>query len=168
MLGNSVLVWNGKADAVYKEARRQITAECNMAPKTVKELDFSDFFETNEHSLVYFPVFQGTRGWWGPLLGTAAKIRSKIIVSPECQLYEIGTDAAPAASKIGANQLFVAEFLPKTSFFKKIRESSASVKDMIATDSGMILALLSGKNESRVKNCVKTEGGEFFGHIGTY
>jgi len=163
MVTESVLVWNGKSDAVYREARRQITARNNSAPKTVKELDFANFFDGKSNSLAYFPVFQETTGWWGPLLGTGGKIRSKIIVSPECQLYEIGFEN-PAAS----HQLFAAEVSPRTSFFKKIRESSATIKDMIATDSGTVLTLLTGNSETQIRNIVKTHGGEYFGYMGGY
>jgi len=163
MTMESVLVWNGKSDALYREARRQITARNSSAPKTVKELDFTDFFSGKSNSLAYFPVFQETTGWWGPLLGTDAKIRSKIIVSPECQLYEIGFEA-PMAS----HQLFAAEVQPRTSFFRKIRESSAIIKDMIATDSGTVLTLLSGNSEPVIRNIVKTHGGEYFGYLGGY
>jgi len=157
----SVLVWNGKSDAIYREARRQIAAKNGIAPSTVKELDFPKFFAGSVATLAYVPVFQGTTGWWGELLGTNAKIRSKIIISPECQIYEIGTEM-PAVSK----RLFAAEAMPKS--FKRIRETVISVKDMIATDSGTILALLVGNNENKLKNCIKTAGGEYFGCLGGY
>ena len=157
----SVLVWNGKPDAVYREARRQITAKNNCAPRTVDGVDFSNFFAKNADSLAYVSVFQGMTGWWGELLGTNAKIQSKIVVSPECQLYEIGTGAEATAKK-----LFAAELLPRA--FKKVRETATTVKDMIATDSGTILTLLVSNNENKIKNCIKTSGGEYFGCLGGY
>ena len=157
----SVLVWNGKSDALYREARRQIAQRNNYAPRTVKDLDFSTFFTKNDDMLAYFPVFQGTIGWWGELLGTNAKIQSKIIVSPECQLYEIGTGSATVSK-----QLFAAEIMPKA--FRKICETATAVKDMIATDSGTILTLLVGSNENKIKNFIKSGGGEYFGCIGGY
>jgi len=156
-----VLVWNGRADSVYREARRRIAARNGCAPGTAGELDFPNFFAKNPDALAYVPVFQGTTGWWGELLGTNAKIQSKIIISPECQLYEIGTEM-PAA----ARRLFAAEVLPKA--FKRIRETATGVKDMIATDSGTILTLLVGNNENKLKNCIKTAGGEYFGCLGGY
>lgn len=160
---DSVLVWGGKADALYREARRRIAACGGNAPRTVRNLDFSEFFAKNTDAVVYFPVFQETTGWWGELLGTDAKIRSKIIVSPECQLYEIGL-AAPMASR----QLFAAEVLPKATFFQKIRDAAATIKDMIATDSGTILTLLVGNNEDKIRRFVKINGGEYFGYLGGY
>lgn len=166
----SVFVWSGNFGtaihkAVYKEARREIAARNISAPKTVKEIDFAEFFENARNALVYFPVFQNSAGWWGQLLGTNAKIRSKIIVSPECQLYEIGGAESPRASR----RLFAAELPPRPNVFGKIRESAAAViKDMIATDNGTVLTLLSADNENKVKSCVKTLGGEFFGTLGGY
>ncbi|MDR2268666.1 MAG: hypothetical protein LBD94_00605 [Rickettsiales bacterium] len=163
MARKSVLVWNGKADALYREARRQIASRMGIAPRTVKELDFSEFFDGNENAVAYFPVFQETIGWWGPLLGTNAKIQSKMIVSPECQIYEIGLDV-PVASR----KLFAAEVSPGSVFFRKVRETAATIKDMIATDSGTILTLLAGNSEDKIRRCVKTSGGEYFGYLGGY
>jgi hypothetical protein len=163
MATESVLVWNGKSDAFYREARRQITIRRQTIIKTIKEIDFADFFKKNTDSLVYFPVFQGMAGWWGPLLGSNAKIRSKIIVSPECQLYEIGCGHTETA-----HRLFAAEIPPKAAFFSKLRECSATIKDMIATNNGTILALLGSASEDRVRRMLKTGGGEYFGPIGGY
>lgn len=160
---DSVLVWNGGYDAVYREARRQIIARNKFAPKTIKDIDFSDFFESNKDALVYYPVFQGTTGWWGALLGTDARIQSKIIVSAECQLYEVGT-----ANSSARHQLFAAEVLPRQAFFQKIRDCATTIKDMIATDSGTVLTLLSGGNETKIKSCVKGADGEYFGSLGGY
>jgi hypothetical protein len=159
----SVLVWNGKSDAMYREARRQITLHNNSAPKTIKDIDFSTFFQENPNVLVYFPVFQNTIGWWGEMLGTNAKIQSKIIVSPECQLYEIGI-----ASLGLPHQLYAAEIHPKTSLLQKMRELAITVKDMIATENGTVLTLLSGNNEDKIRNCIVRNGGEFFGNLGGY
>jgi hypothetical protein len=159
----SALVWNGKSDALYREARRQIMARNSITPKTVKEIDFSTFFIKNPDKLVYFPVFQNTTGWWGELLETNAKIQSKIIVSPECQLYEIGCSAQAAM-----HRLYAAEILPRTGFFQKIRGAAITIKDMIATDSGTVLTLLVGGSEDKVRNCIVGGGGEFFGTLGGY
>ena len=119
-----------------------------------------------DDSLVYFPVFQNSAGWWGQLLGTNARIRSKIIVSPECQLYEIGTGAK--TNDASSRQLFAAEVAPRPQAFRKIREIAATIKDMIATDNGTILTLLSGNNENKIKNCINSLGGEFLGTLGKY
>ena len=165
----SVFVWNGRSDAVYREARRQITAKNKSTPKTVREIDFADFFQNSDGSLVYFPVFQDSAGWWGSLLGTGAKVMSKIIVSPECQLYEIGTtNAREDNASRSTRQLFAAEIPPKPTMFRKIRENGTTIKDMIATDNGTVLTLLSGNNENKIKTCIKTLGGEFFGNLGWY
>jgi hypothetical protein len=161
MARESVLVWNSKADGLYREARRQITSRNHSAPRTVKELDFSDFFNSGQNALAYFPVFQETTGWWGEMLGTNAKIQSKIIISPECQIYEIGIGDSPAARK-----LYAAEVLPRS--FRKLRETAANIKDMIATDSGTIMALFVAGSENKIKNCVRAGGGEYFGCLGGY
>lgn len=163
MATESVFVWNGKSDDTYREARRQISARNKSTPKTVKELDFSDFFGGGDDTLVYFPVFESSAGWWGPLLGTKAKIRAKMIVSPECQIYEIGR-----ADGTVMHRLFAAEIPPTAGLLKKIRETASTIKDMIATDNGTILTLLSGNSENRLKSCIKTGGGEFFGCLGGY
>ncbi|MDR3208787.1 MAG: hypothetical protein LBT45_02970 [Rickettsiales bacterium] len=161
MARESVLVWSGRADKLYREARRQITSRNKSAPRTVKELNFSDFFNDNQNALAYFPVFQGTTGWWGEMLGTNAKILSKMIISPECQLYEIGT-----GEEVAARKLYAAEVMPR--MFRKLRETATMVKDMIATDSGTIMALFVANSESKVKNCVRACGGEYLGSLGGY
>jgi hypothetical protein len=161
MAKQSVLVWNGKADKLYREARRQITSRNDSAPRTVRELNFSDFFNGDKNALAYFPVFQGTTGWWGEMLGTGAKIRSKLIISPECQLYEIGTDEARAQRR-----LYAAEVMPRA--FRKLSETATTVKDMIATDSGTIMTLLVASSENKIKNCVRAHGGEYLGSLGGY
>ena len=158
----SVLVWNGGNNASYREARRQITAKNKSAPKTVKDIDFASFFSENKDALVYFPVFSTTIGWWGAMLGSEAKIQSKIIVSPECQLYEVGT--VDTARK---HQLFAAEILPKKDFFKEVQKTIV-IKDAIATDSGTMLALLTGGTESKIRNLVGKFKGEYFGSLGGY
>jgi hypothetical protein len=170
---DSVLVWDGRADATYREVRRQIASRNGHAPQTAKEIDFARFFQDNSDSLAYFPVFQGTTGWWGELLGTDAKIRSKIIVSPECQLYEIGRAPFAADRPLlewppRVRQLHVAEAMPQGKFFQKLKDAAAQIKDMIATDAGTVLTLLVGGNGDRIKNCVQSAGGEYLGSIGGY
>jgi len=160
----SVLVWNRKSDALYREARRQIMARNAIAPQTIKSIEFAEFFAENPHKLAYFPVFQGTRGWWGELLGTDAKIRSKIIASAECQLYEIGCGEAVMPRQ----RLYAAEITPRHGILQKLKDLAIGVKDMIATDSGTILALLAAASEDKVKKCVAVSGGEFYGTLGGY
>jgi len=111
----SVLVWNGKSTGLYREARRIIAGRTGAAPRTVRTIDFDVFFNEQPGALVYFPVFQGMNGWWGEMLGTNARIQSKMILSPECILYEIGIDGAATS-----RQLFAAEIIPHT--LKKVKE----------------------------------------------
>lgn len=158
----SVLVWNSGNNASYREARRQITARNRFAPKTIKDIDFASFFIENKDALVYFPVFSTSMGWWGAMLGSGAKIQAKIIVSPECQLYEIGT-----SEQVQKHQLFAAEILPKSDFLKEIKKTIV-IKDAIATDYGTILALLTGGNESKVRSLVGAFRGEYLGSLGGY
>lgn len=148
---------------MYREARRQIASRDNSAPKTIKEIDFSEFFkvDSDPDKVAYFPVFEDTCGWWGQLLGTNAKVRDKIIVSPECQLYEIGRSAAAPRHK-----LFAAEVPGR--FFCKLRGAASQIKDAIATDSGTIMTLVVGSGESRIKNCVHENGGLYYGPLGGY
>ena len=157
----SVLVWSSKSGALYKEARRFIAGRTGGAPQTLKTVDFEDFFKEHPGGLIYFPVFQGMSGWWGEMLGTNARIQSKMILSPECILYEIGMDGAATA-----RQLFAAEILPHT--LKKVKDSKTEIKDMIATDSGTILALLCGGAENKIRAAVQAHGGTYMGHLGGY
>jgi len=157
----SVLVWNGKSTALYREARRFIATRTGGAPQTVKTIDFDGFFTEHPAALAYFPVFQGMNGWWGEMLGTNARIQSKMILSPECILYEIGMDGAATA-----RQLFAAEIFPHT--LKKVKDSKTEIKDMIATDAGTILALLCGGAENKIRAAVQTNGGTYIGHLGGY
>jgi len=162
-MGNdSVLIWSGKATPEYREARRQIATRNGIAPKTEKSLDFADFFQNNPNHLVYYPVVIGTTGWWGELLETDAKIQAKIIVSPECQLYEIGL-----LNTETAHNLYAAEFVPKAGILQKLRDGANAIRDMIATESGAVLALMSG-NELQIKRHIRAGGGEFFGRLGGY
>ena len=162
----SVLVWPGRSDAEYREAKRQVFAKSGSVPRTMREISFADFFEGKKNAAVYFPVFEGTTGWWGELLGTGAKIRGKMIISPECQIYEIsfGTGDNPA----GTRQLFAAEIAPRSGFMRRFKESAVVVKDMIATESGNVLALLVGTAENRVRRSVASAGGEYLGSLGGY
>jgi len=157
----SVLVWNGKSSALYREARRFIAGRTGGAPQTAKAIDFEDFFTQHPSGLIYFPVFQGMSGWWGEMLGTDARIQSKMVLSPECILYEIGMDGAATS-----RQLFAAEILPHT--LKKVRDSKTEIKDMIATDTGTILALFCGGAENKIRAAIKTYGGTYMGHLGGY
>ncbi|MDR1027303.1 MAG: hypothetical protein LBL46_02715 [Rickettsiales bacterium] len=162
----SILVWPGRSDAEYREAKRQVFVRSGSVPRTLREISFSDFFDAKNNASVYFPVFQGTTGWWGELLGTGAKVRGKMIISPECQVYEISK--APGDNPNGTRQLFAAEIAATPGFIKRLKDGSVAVKDMIATESGNVLALLTGAGESRVRRSVASAGGEYLGHLGGY
>ena len=117
-------------------------------------------------SVVYYPVFCESTGWWGELLGANATIVDKMIISPECQLMVIVDETH--AKTHGTNRLFAAEIRPASGFFKKMNSSIATVTDMLATDAGTILALFSGKNQNQFINIIESTGNSYLGCIGQY
>lgn len=151
---------------LYQTARRVICDVAGTMPATISdELEISEFFRENPTATLYFPVFDNSRGWWGELLGTDAKVVGKLIVSPECQLMAIEIhDEVPTRT----NELFAVEIFPSSAFFKKINSGVATVMDMLATDSGTILALFAGKSRKKFVNAIESTGNMYLGSIGAY
>ena len=72
-----------------------------------EDTDIADILNTNPNAAIYYPVFCGSTGWWGELLGAGAVVVDKMIISPECQLMVITSDKN--ANSKGVNQLLAAE-----------------------------------------------------------
>ncbi len=166
-----ILYWprKTKGDNDYQLSRRVINSLCGMMPDVITdEMDLSDVLSQNPGASVYYPVFCESTGWWGELLGGDAFVMDKVIVSPECQLMVIQTRGTPPRAKSGQHQLLAAEIYPASGFFKKMNSGIATVADMLATDTGTILALFSGKNQSQFINVLESTGNSYLGCIGRY
>ena len=164
-----ILYWPRKTtdDAEYQMARKVINNATGAMPSVISDnLDLNSIMEENENSVVYYPLFCGSTGWWGELLGAGAVVVDKIIISPECQLVVITSDKN--ANSNGTHQLLAAEIYPTSGFFKKMNSSIATVADMLATDAGTILALFSGRNPSKFVNILESTGNSYLGCIGRY
>ena len=164
-----ILYWPRKTtdDAEYQLARKVINTATGSMPSVLTDnLDLDAIMNENSESVVYYPVFCGSTGWWGELLGAGAVIVDKMIISPECQLMVITSDKN--ADSKGTNQLLAAEIYPTSGFFKKMNSSIATVADMLATDAGTILALFSGQNQSKFINILESTGNSYLGCIGRY
>ena len=164
-----ILYWphktNGNAD--YQLARKVINGATGEMPEVISEdLNLAAIFEENEKAIVYYPVFCESTGWWGELLGGDGVIVEKMIISPECQLMVIMSEAH--AKTHGNHHLLAAEIRPSSGFFKKMNSSIATVTDMLATDAGTILALFSGKNQNQFINVIESTGNSYLGCIGQY
>ncbi|MDR1207686.1 MAG: hypothetical protein LBK26_04730 [Rickettsiales bacterium] len=136
------------------------------------EPDISDFFAKNPTAVLYIPVFAGATGWWGGLLGADSEngphIAEKIILSAECQLVvvkNIDYDSRPMSN---ASRLLVAEIHPTSQFFKKMNSQVAIALDMLATDTGTIIGLFSGKSPKKFMNVVESTGNSYLGCVGHY
>ena len=164
-----ILYWSRKTnnDADYQLARKTISAAHGVMPEVVTgDSDVIDLITNNPDTVLYYPVFCESTGWWGELLGGRVSVTDKIIISPECQLMVIEVGSAPV--KKGQNQLLAAEIYPTSGFFKKMNSSIATVTDMLATDAGTILALFSGKNHTQFINVLESTGNSYLGCIGRY
>ncbi len=164
-----ILYWPYKTtgNADYQLARKVINGENGLMPEVIaSDLDLASIFEKKPESVVYYPVFCESTGWWGELLGANATIVDKMIISPECQLMVIVDETH--AKTHGTNRLFAAEIRPASGFFKKMNSSIATVTDMLATDAGTILALFSGKNQNQFINIIESTGNSYLGCIGQY
>lgn len=162
-------------DSLYQIARREIAARDGQMPEIlVGDLEIDQFFNENPDSVLYYPVFYGSTGWWGELLGGDAIIIDRIAISADCQLMKIKKqDSVNSAvgivrSKKQTNSLFAAEIKPSSNFFKKINSGVVTVLDMLATDSGTVLALFSGKSQSKFAGMVESTGNSYLGCIGGY
>lgn len=166
-----ILYWPRKTtnDADYHLARKVINASTGVMPDVLTgEMDLMDILNQNPGATVYYPVFCESTGWWGELLGGTAIVTDKIIISPECQLMAIETESAAHTHRNGQNQLLAAEIYPASGFFKKMNSGIATVADMLATDTGTILALFSGKNKNQFINVLESTGNSYLGCIGRY
>lgn len=164
-----ILYWPRKTtgDADYQLARKVINMNTGVMPEVVTgECDVMELLSKSPNSVLYYPVFCESTGWWGELLGGDASVTDKVIISPECQLMAI--EMGNKAAKKGQNQLLAAEIYPASGFFKKMNSSIATVADMLATDTGMILALFSGKNQNQFINVLESTGNSYLGCIGRY
>lgn len=164
-----ILYWPRKTtgDNEYQLARKVINAETGIMPEVyTDDIDIADVLAKNPNASVYYPVFCGSTGWWGELLGGDAVVCNKLIISSECQLMVI--ESQKTSKPRGQNQLLAAEIYPTSGFFKKMNSGIATVADMLATDAGTILALFSGKNQSQFINVLESTGNSYLGCIGRY
>lgn len=162
-----ILYWPRKTtnDAEYQLARKAINSAHGVMPEVIGiDADVMDTLNRNPESVIYYPVFCESTGWWGELLGGNACVTGKMIISSECQLMAI--EMGTPVTKKGQNQLLAAEIYPASGFFKKMNSSIATVADMLATDAGTILALFSGKNPNQFINVLESTGNSYLGCIG--
>lgn len=167
----AILYWprNTKSDSDYQTARKVINAAIDIMPEVITDdLDIANIFASRPNAVVYYPVFYGSTGWWGELLGGGAVITDKLIISSECQLMVIESGATARPHRGAAHQLFAAEIYPTSGFFKKMSAEVATVTDMLATDAGTILALFSGRDKGRFVNILESTGNSYLGCIGQY
>ncbi len=165
-----ILYWprSTKSDSDYQTARKVINAEIGAMPDVITgELNIAGIFDARPDSVIYYPVFYGSTGWWGELLGGAGVVTNKLIISPECQLMVIES-TTHAHRHSGTHHLFAAEIYPSSGFFKKMTSEIATVADMLATDAGTILALFSGRDKNRLVNVLESTGNAYLGCIGQY
>ena len=164
-----ILYWprKTKTDPEYQLSRKIINNATGAMPMVITDdLDIGALLSENPDACIYYPVFCGSTGWWGELLGSDAAVTDKVIVSPECQLMVI--ESSKNAKGAGKNQLLAAEIYPASGFFKKMNSGIATVADMLATDAGTILALFSGANQSQFINILESTGNSYLGCIGRY
>lgn len=164
-----ILYWprRTKGDNDYPLARKVINGATGVMPSVMTgELDLAAIFAENQDAVVYYPVFCGSTGWWGELLGSDAVVTDKLIISPECQLMVIAS--RNRANLRGGTQLLAAEIYPTSGFFKQMNSKIATVADMLATETGTILALFSGKNQNQFINVLESTGNSYLGCIGRY
>lgn len=164
-----ILYWPRKTngDLDYQLARKTINSATGLMPDIIlDDLDIANVLAEKPETVIYYPVFCESTGWWGELLGSEAVVVDKVIVSAECQLMVI--ESSKKADLHGEHQLLAAEIHPSSGFFKKMNSSIATVSDMLATDAGTILALFSGKNQTRFINVIESTGNSYLGCIGQY
>ncbi|MBR3781850.1 MAG: hypothetical protein IKL14_00475 [Alphaproteobacteria bacterium] len=164
-----ILYWPRKTtgDNEYQLARKVINNSTGVMPDVcTDDLDIADILKRNPNAVIYYPVFCGSTGWWGELLGSDGVVCDKVIISSECQLMVI--ESEKKVKPTGKTQLLAAEIYPTSGFFKKMNSGIATVADMLATDAGTILALFSGKNQSQFINILESTGNSYLGCIGRY
>ena len=166
-----ILYWprSTKSDAEYQTARKVINTSVGTMPDVITgDINIADVFKSRPDAVIYYPVFYGSTGWWGELLGGDAMITDKLIISSECQLMVIENDINADVPQKGAHKLFAAEIYPSSGFFKKMSAEIATVADMLATDAGTILALFLGHDKKRFVNVLESTGNAYLGCIGQY
>lgn len=167
-----ILYWtrNTKSDTEYQTARKVINSAIGVMPDVITDdLDVKGIFESHPDAIIYYPVFYGSTGWWGELLGGNGVVTDKLIISPECQLMVIEcVTHCHHHKKPTVNQLFAAEIYPTSGFFKKMSSEIATVADMLATDAGTILALFAGRDKNKFVNVLESTGNAYLGCIGQY
>lgn len=166
-----ILYWphSTKSDTTYQTARKVINAAIGAMPEVVTgDLNIADIFAAHPDAVIYYPVFCGSTGWWGELLGGDGLVTDKVIVSPECQLMVIESASVSHHGRRAAHQLFAAEIYPTSGFFRKMSSEIATVADMLATDTGTILALFSGHDKNKFVNILESTGNSYLGCIGQY
>ena len=164
-----ILYWPRRTtgDNEYQLARKEINNATGVMPDVyTDDVDISGLLSENPNVAIYYPVFCGSTGWWGELLGSDAIVSDKLIISPECQLMVI--ESSRNTKPRGQTQLLAAEIYPTSGFFKKMNSGIATDSDMLATDAGTILALFSGKNQSQFINILESTGNSYLGCIGRY
>lgn len=164
-----ILYWprKTKGDEEYQLSRKVINNQVGVMPDVCTEdIDISAFLSSHPDAVIYYPVFCGSTGWWGELLGGNAVVCDKLIISSECQLMVIKSKDNTKLD--GKNQLLAAEIYPSSGFFKKMNSSIATITDMLATDTGTILALFSGHSSSQFINVLESTGNSYLGCIGRY
>ena len=160
-----------RGDSLYQSARKEIFRATGQMPRIIAdEPDMRDFFAKNPTAALYIPVFVGSVGWWGGLLGadpdSGPQITEKIILSADCQLMVV--KKPEPRDKRHETGLLVAEIYPSSQFFKKMNSQIAMSIDMLATDSGTILGLFSGRNRKKFVGLVESTGNSYLGCIGGY
>ena len=164
-----ILYWPRKTtgDSEYQLARKVINNTTGIMPDVcTDDIDIAEILAKNPNTIIYYPVFCGSTGWWGELLGSDGVISDKIIISSECQLMVI--ESEKKVKLTGKTQLLAAEIYPTSGFFKKMNSGIATVADMLATDAGTILALFSGRNQTQFINILESTGNSYLGCIGRY
>lgn len=151
----------------YQSARRIISDRHGEMPcLTPTDFDMIEFFKATPDAVLYYPVFSGVPGWWGELLGGSAQVCEKIVLTKDCSLMAIAKDQI--IENKDQNKLFVAEIFPNPGFFKKVSNFGVSIADMLATESGTVLALFSGKNPGKFQNFIESSGNFYLGCVGGY
>ena len=75
-----ILYWtrNTKSDAEYQTARKVINSAIGVMPDVITDdLDVKGIFESHPDAIIYYPVFYGSTGWWGELLGGNGVVTDK-------------------------------------------------------------------------------------------
>ncbi len=164
-----ILYWsyNSDRDSDYKLIKSFINSRHELPPRVLgDDFELKEILEDNTDSVLYYPIFKDTIGWWGELLGQDLFVTERILVSNTCQLMMI--EYGKRENSKNRDNLLAAEINPNSGFFNKINSSIATISDMLATDAGTVLALFSGKDKDRFINVVKSTGNSYLGCIGYF